>query len=186
VKNKLDRAVISLAGGDNNALSTIYDLSARLIFSTAYAITGNYQDSEDILQDTFLEIAKYANRFTGRGAKSWILTMTRHIAIDVVRKRKPTVELTESEAVNVTACDHYSDLEVFDLLNQLEEDERQIVTYRVYAKMPHKEIAKIMDITVANSQKKYQRAITKLKGNYSNENFELKKNTKTVGLNPNA
>jgi RNA polymerase sigma-70 factor (ECF subfamily) len=163
MKSHLDKAVISLANGDNHALSTIYDLSARLIFSTAYAITGNYQDSEDVLQDTFLEITKYAGKFTGRGAKTWILTMTRHLAIDCVRKRKPTVEFSES----MTTVDDYSNLEVFDMLNRLDEDERQIVTYRVYAKMPHKEIARIMEITVANSQKKYQRAINKLRSELS-------------------
>jgi RNA polymerase sigma factor (sigma-70 family) len=96
------------------------------------------------------------------------------LAIDVVRRRKPTVELDE----NMTVSDNYSDLEVFDLLNRLDEDERQIITYRVYAKMPHKEIAKIMDISVANSQKKYQRAIKKLKGNYENE---FKENNEAIG-----
>jgi RNA polymerase sigma factor (sigma-70 family) len=99
--------------------------------------------------------------------------MTRHLAIDTVRKRKPTVLLDES----MTMTDDYSDLEVFDMLNRLDEDERQIVTYRVYAKMPHKEIARVMGISLANSQKKYQRAIQKLKGNY---NHEYKENYKTT------
>jgi RNA polymerase sigma-70 factor (ECF subfamily) len=167
MKLKLDRAVINLANGDKNALSTIYDLAARLIFSTAFAITQNVQDAEDVLQDTFLEIDKYAQRFEGKNAKTWILTMTRHLAIDTVRKRKPTVEWSVAE--NIAVADDYSDLEVFDLLDQLDEDERQIITYRVYAKMPYKEIAAVMGITTANSQKKYQRAIAKLRKEFSPE-----------------
>jgi RNA polymerase sigma-70 factor (ECF subfamily) len=182
MKTKLDRAVISLARGDNNALSTIYNLAARLIFSTAYAITANYQDSEDVLQDTFLEISKYADRFTGKGAKSWILTMTRHLAIDVVRKRRQSSLENFADSPQFAYRDDYSDLEVFDLLNQLTEEERQIVTYRVYAKMSHKEIAQIMEITLANSQKKYQRAIQKLRKEYSHENTKHKENIRSVGF----
>jgi len=181
----LDKAVVLLAQADKasalddkkDALSTIYDLSARLIFSTAYAVTGNYQDAEDVLQDTFLDISKYAHRFTGKGAKTWILTITRHLAINVLRKRRPTVELDET----MKFSDDYSNLEVFDMLNRLDDDERQIVTYRVYAKMPYKEIAAIMEMTVANAQKKYQRAILKLREEYSHD--KIKKSSKPIGLN---
>jgi RNA polymerase sigma-70 factor (ECF subfamily) len=174
---KLDNAVTALQNGDNNALSDIYDLTARLIFSTAHAITGNYQDAEDITQDTFLEIAKYAKSFKGKGGKTWILSMVRHLAVDTMRKRKPTAELHE----NMSYDDDYSGLEVFELLKRLDEDERQIVTYRVYAKMPYKEIAEVMELTVANIQKKYQRAISKLKGEYNNvQQTKTKKETKTI------
>jgi RNA polymerase sigma-70 factor (ECF subfamily) len=180
MKSRLDRAVISLANGDKDALSTIYDLSARLIFSTAFAITANYQDAEDALQDTLLDIAKYADSFTGSNAKTWILTITRHKAIDTIRRRKPTAELTEAE--QIPTRDSYADLEVFDLLDRLDEDERQIVTYRVYAKMPHKEIAAVMDM--ANSQKKYQRAIAKLRENLREDYKHEKPKESTKAVRP--
>ncbi|MCL2071461.1 MAG: sigma-70 family RNA polymerase sigma factor [Oscillospiraceae bacterium] len=161
---KLDKAVSDLANGDRSAFSRIYDLSGRLIFSVAYAVVGNYQDAEDVMQDTFLEINKYIHDYKGSGAKAWILTMARHRAIDIVRKRKPHFDLDDfAESPFLSANDDYSRLEVNDMLSRLTEDERQIITYRIYGKLPHREIAEIMGITEANAQKKYRRTIEKLR-----------------------
>ncbi|MCL2633442.1 MAG: RNA polymerase sigma factor [Oscillospiraceae bacterium] len=164
--SKLEKAVIALSRGDDDALSIIYDKAARLIFSTAYAIVGNYQDAEDVLQDTFVEIMNYAPSYSGGNAKAWILTMSRHIAIDVIRKRKATVSFDKQLDENIAINDDYTHLEVFDMLGRLDETERQIIIYRIYAKLPYKNIADVMGISVSSAQKKYQRALQKLKENY--------------------
>ncbi|NLB42888.1 MAG: hypothetical protein GX815_11655 [Clostridiales bacterium] len=57
-------------------------------------------------------------------------------------------------------------IEVLDMLRILDEDEKQCVIFRLYSKMPYKEIAEMMNITIASAQKKYQRALKKLK-NYN-------------------
>jgi RNA polymerase sigma-70 factor (ECF subfamily) len=167
---KLDRAVFDLAGGDKGVLSTIYDLMARTIFSAAYVVTENRQDAEDVLQDTFIEIVRYAPGFAGGSAKAWILTLARHIAVDLVRKRKNFVTYDEiAETGLLSRSDDFSRPEVLDMMNRLSEEERQIVTYRVYAKMPHREIAEVMGIPEATAQKKYRRALTKLRKDLEHE-----------------
>ena len=42
-----------------DALAIINDCMPRMIFSVSYAIAENYQDAEDILQETMIEITKY-------------------------------------------------------------------------------------------------------------------------------
>ena len=104
-----DRAIIEFSRGDKDALSVIYDCMARMIFSVAYAITGNYQDAENVLQDTIIEITKYAHTYRGgSNAKAWILAMARHCSIDIVRKRKPVVSIEDSATtVSYTHLDVY-------------------------------------------------------------------------------
>lgn len=168
-KHKLDqtcgKAILAFSQGDKNALSTLYDCMARMIFTVAYAITGNYQDAEDVLQETMIQIAKHAPAYQDNGsAKAWILTIARHLSIDIVRKRKGAIPFEES-GVWKEAGDHtgFSQLEALDLLSVLSEEERQLVIFRLYMIMPYAEIAQIMKVSVSSAQKKYQRSIQKLK-----------------------
>ena len=168
--NKIcDNAIIEFSKGDNAALALIYDAMARMIFSLAYSITRNYQDAEDVLQNTMIEIAKYAHTYrSGSNAKAWILAMARNRSTDVVRKRKIVVSIEDTDTENMpdTKSD-LSQLEVLDMLSVLDEEERQILILRLYTKMPYKEIAIIMGISIVSAQKKYQRSVKKLKKYYS-------------------
>jgi RNA polymerase sigma-70 factor (ECF subfamily) len=163
-----DKAIIEFTKGDKEALSVIYDCMARMIFSVAYAITGNYQDAENVLQETILKITKYAHTYRGgSNAKAWILAMARHCSIDIVRKRKTVVSIEDSETMGIPETESdFSRLEVLDMLSILDGEEKQCLIFRLYAKMPYKEIADIMRISVASAQKKYQRAVRKLKDYY--------------------
>lgn len=52
------------------------------------------------------------------------------------------------------------------MLSVLDGEEKQCLILRLYAKMPYKEIADILRISVASAQKKYQRSVRKLKDFY--------------------
>ena len=166
-----DKAIAAYSEGDQDALAVIFDCMARMIFSVAYAITENYQDAEDVLQDTMIEITRYANAYRGgSNARAWILAMARHRSIDVVRKRRTVVAIEDAELSEApeTRFD-LSRLEALDLLSTLDEEKRQILLLRLYAELPFKEIAAIMSISVASAQKKYQRAISELRDYHSQD-----------------
>ena len=55
-KQALESSIISLASGNNEALSYIYDNLGRLIYSVALGITERTQDAEDVLQETMIEV----------------------------------------------------------------------------------------------------------------------------------
>ncbi len=187
-----DQAITRYSQGDKEALSVIYDCMARMVFSVAYAIVGNYEDAEDVLQDTMIEIMKYAHTFQpGTNAKAWILTMTRHLAVDIVRKRKPSIPYDDwvaqspddddqafetDDAINrdlETSINHDSTPEIEDglpdvseMLGILNEEDRQILILRLYSGLSYKDISKMMGLTVSVAQKRYQRAIKKIKQRY--------------------
>ncbi|MEA4832917.1 ECF RNA polymerase sigma factor SigX [bioreactor metagenome] len=163
-----DKAIADFSKGDSTALSVIYDCMSRMIFSVAYAILKDYHDAEDVLQDTMIEIYKYSDTYRqGSNPKAWILAMTRHLSIDVVRKRKSDIPLDELNEIDISEDNaQAASLEVFEILGSLDEDDKQIVIFRLYAGLSYKEIAGIMSFTVSAAQKRYQRALKKLRAEY--------------------
>jgi len=160
-----DKAITEIANGKTDAISVIYDLLSRMIFSAAYAITENHHDSEDVLQNTMIAVMKYADTYrSGTNAIAWIMSMARHIAIDTVRKRKNELPLDSAE--QIASTQDASLKEVFELLNLLEDDEKQIVVFRLHSNLPYGDISEILGISVSAAQKKYQRAIKKLQKHY--------------------
>lgn len=161
-----EKALLALAKGDTGALSIIYDTAARKMFSLAYTMTGNYFDAEDVLQNTMIDVTRSCSSYNGGKAISWLLTITRHNAIDLIRKRARNAEVpledmsTDDERGGEEG---FSLIETMDMLNVLDDDEKQIIVMRLYAKMPYSEIAEVMGIKLLSAQKKYQRAVSKLK-----------------------
>jgi RNA polymerase sigma-70 factor, ECF subfamily len=89
-----------LAGGDLGALDLLYEQYGAMAFSIAYRITGDRSAAEDVVQDAFLGAWRNAGRYAdARGTvRTWLLSIVHHRAIDAIRRRRPTVELPDSEA----------------------------------------------------------------------------------------
>ncbi len=154
-----NKALKRLAAGDMTALSTVYDNTANLVFSLALTLLGNREDAEDVLQDTMIAVAQSAHSYENGSPKAWVLSIARNRAIDMLRKRRPTTEVTDTPVQDPQLIS----LEIADILNVLNEEEKQTVVLHIYGGMSHKEIGMVLNISPAAAQKKYRRAIEKLK-----------------------
>jgi RNA polymerase sigma-70 factor (ECF subfamily) len=86
-----DRLIVRrMAGGDHLALGDLYDRHARLLYSLALRIVRERSDAEDVLQETFAQVWRQANRFeASRGTVvGWLVTVTRSRALDRLRQRR--------------------------------------------------------------------------------------------------
>jgi RNA polymerase sigma-70 factor (ECF subfamily) len=102
VADDADRAVLGrIADGELHALDELYERYKTMAYSIAYRITNDPTLAEDVVQDAFLGAWRNAARYIeGRGSvKTWLLSIVHHRAIDAVRRRRPTTELPEREAV---------------------------------------------------------------------------------------
>ena len=171
VNHVCDKAIVGIAEGDVNALSVLYDQLSRQIYFVAYAIVNNHHDAEDVLQQTLCEIVKNAHRYQkGTNARAWVLGIARNQALLVCRERKTHVSLETLENDTQYAEkdeELLSSLTLFDALRTLSEEEKQIVLLRIESGLKCKEIAELLHITVSAAEKKYQRALKKLKTYYS-------------------
>ena len=102
VADDADRAVlIRIANGELGALDDLYERYKTMAYSIAYRITNDATLAEDVVQEAFLGAWRNAARYVeGRGSvKTWLLSIVHHRAIDAIRRRRPTTELPETDAV---------------------------------------------------------------------------------------
>lgn len=85
-----DRAselLLRVADGDRQAFAALYDLLSSRVFALILRVVVNRAQSEEVMQEVFLEIWQSAARFTpnrGQG-RSWVLTIAHRRAVDRVR-----------------------------------------------------------------------------------------------------
>ena len=172
---RLEQALLALGRGERRddgepvGLAELYELMGRAIFTTAYVITGHREDAEDILQDTLVEIYQDARFYRPRtNPRAWVLTVTRHTALDAVRKRTrhATAPLDTAEALPTPPDAHDEFTALWDLLAVLSPEERELVVLRLYHGLSHGEIAETLRISTAAAQKRYRRAIDKLRAHH--------------------
>lgn len=78
-----------LQQGDGNALEALYNRYASLVYTLALQITKETPLAQEVVQDVFTKVWVSPNLYDpARGRfSSWLLTITRNIAIDALRKR---------------------------------------------------------------------------------------------------
>jgi RNA polymerase sigma-70 factor (ECF subfamily) len=84
-----DHGLLALvARGDREAFARLYDLYSEAAYSLAVRIVRDRDLAADVVQDAFLAVWKQASRFDARRGQpsTWILTVTHHTAVDLVRR----------------------------------------------------------------------------------------------------
>ncbi|WP_191560933.1 RNA polymerase sigma factor SigX [Metabacillus idriensis] len=71
------------------AFQRIYEKYHQDIFQFLFYMVKNREQAEDLVQEVYIRILKSYDSFEGRSSeKTWILSISRHVAIDWFRKQK--------------------------------------------------------------------------------------------------
>jgi RNA polymerase sigma-70 factor (ECF subfamily) len=82
-------AVERARSGDSDAFRLLVEQHSRAIFRLAYRITGNEEDAEDVVQETFLRAYRQIDRYEARSSFStWLYRIASNCSLDLIRKRK--------------------------------------------------------------------------------------------------
>jgi RNA polymerase sigma factor (sigma-70 family) len=95
-----DEALLAgMALGDEGAAVTFVRRHQRRVYGLAVSMVGDPVLAEDIAQETFLRAWRHAPVFDRRraSATTWLLTITRNLAIDSLRLRRPVAAPPEDE-----------------------------------------------------------------------------------------
>lgn len=101
-----DAAVVARArSGDVDAFRLLVERYSRAVYRIAYRITGNCQDAEDVVQETFLKVYKQLDRFESRASfGTWLHRIAMNCSVDLLRSRPRREQAEENETLEEIAA----------------------------------------------------------------------------------
>ena len=87
-----DGAIVAqVLAGDKEAFRLLVERHTRSVYSVAYRMTGNPQDAEEIIQETFLRAYKSLRRFELRSSfGTWLYRIAVNRSLDFMKAKKMT------------------------------------------------------------------------------------------------
>ncbi len=168
-----ERAVVEAArGGNQGALSDLYEYYFPKVYRYVAARLGNSEDAEDVTEEIFLRIIHSIGGYTWRGLPfgAWVFRIARNEVVSHVRRQKTrsaTAPLTE--LIQDTSQDHVTAVEfqftmqvVREATGKLPEAQRQVIALRFGAGLSVAETAEALKKTENNVKVLQHKAIAKL------------------------
>lgn len=163
-----------MAAGDTEALSALYDETSGVLFGLTQRILRNSQDAEEALLDVYTRAWRLARNYSrDRGpVLSWLITMTRSIAIDKLRAAKPVGEdlgavtpLALAATGNPQLDAEYGEQQarIRSALAQLPEDQRKAIELAFYQGLTHTEIAERLGLPLGTVKTRLRLGMNRLR-----------------------
>ena len=168
--------VQSIAGGDQQALRTLYERTHRLVFTLAARICCSRELAEEVTLDVFHDVWQRSAEYdpSHRSVVGWIMIQARSRAIDRLRfeqrrKRSPDPHLTyDDEPVQIGAP-----LDVLEArqrrcllqkaLTALTPDERHTIETAFFSELTYSETAARLDQPLGSVKTRVRSALAKLR-----------------------
>jgi RNA polymerase sigma-70 factor (ECF subfamily) len=82
-------AIERAQSGDSDAFRLLVEQHSRAVFRLAFRMTGNEQDAEDVVQETFLRAYRQLDKYEARASFStWLYRIASNYSLDLIRMRK--------------------------------------------------------------------------------------------------
>ena len=161
--------------GDHSAFSSLVETYQTPVYNLAYRLLGNPLEAEDAAQEAFIRAYTRLHTYDpSRKFSSWLLAITSHYCIDVLRKRRiktlpldelpPLVDLSMPQATQPeqVVVRRQAATAVQNLLNLLPRAYRTPVILRYWYDMSYREIAETMGLNEGTVKTRLYRARIKL------------------------
>lgn len=169
--------------GDADAFRVLVERHSRSLFRLAFRMTGNQQDAEDVVQESFLRAYKQLGKFDERASfGTWLYRIAANCSLDLVRARKRRSEhLAPQEAGGGEAEDPVAQLPASDptpervalsgevrerveaAMNELSPTERTAFVLRHFEGMCMEEVGRVLDCQPGAAKHSVFRAVQKLR-----------------------
>jgi len=172
------RRLVELAQqGDREALEALYLMHFDRIYSYLHMSVGNRHDAEDLTTQTFLKMLEAIGRFRWQSApfSAWLFRIAHNLAMDHFRSRRrwqPEEEVpepagqvessAEDEALRVLSSEN-----MFDLIEQLSDEQRQVLILKFVFDFSNLEAATVLEKTEGAVKSLQHRALASLQKHVS-------------------
>ena len=178
-KNEDAQLVNRFLNGDENAFTELVKKYQKRVHALAWRKVDDFHIAEELTQDVFLKVyqklptLKNPNQFAG-----WLYVITDRLCIAWHRKQKPqmeSLETTSREDIDESSYRFYEDEQrkeadvasrrslIKNLLEELPESERTVVTLHYLGEMKCKAISDFLGVSVNTVKSRLQRARNRLK-----------------------
>ena len=156
--------------GDQHAHHRIYKLYAKAMYNTALRITGNEDDAEDVLQESFINAFRNLDSYRGESTfGSWLKRIVINKSINEIKKKRHDL-ISEDDNFDVPVEEeseaYMPELTVEKVKKAIEilpDGYRSVLSLYLLEGYDHQEIGEILGITESTSKSQLNRSKKKLK-----------------------
>lgn len=173
MEERIGRVVDLAKSGNNNAMRTLYDMNRKKILNLAFKYTGNREDAEEILHDTFITAFSALNRNKLKDHQkfhSWLYRIGMNTSIDFLRREKKHryTEVDEGNLQDKSKSGIDPEEEIIDkeksekitnAISTLSPRQKMIFTLKHHQQMKIREIADSLGCSEGNVKTQLFRAV---------------------------
>lgn len=164
-----------IADGDERAFEQFYDCLAPRVFGLVRRLLKDEAQSEEVLQEIFVEAWQQAKRFNrARGsAAAWLLTLAHRRTVDRIRSSQASRDRdlrmglqdigTEYNDVEENAILHDESRRIVQALKRLSETQRAAIELAYFGGYTHHEVADLLKIPVGTAKTRIRDGMIKLR-----------------------
>ncbi len=151
--------------GDGDAIAALVEKYQRAAITTAWAITRDFHEAQDISQECFVVAFRRLGSLKANAAFGrWLLISVRRAAIHAQRKQGPKVDALYLSDVADVQTDWLSEFaDILPLIDQLPAHEQEVIRLRYLSDLAIEEIASITGRPVGTVTKQISRAVARLR-----------------------
>ncbi|MCE8461952.1 RNA polymerase sigma factor [Bacteroides caccae] len=166
--------ITRILDGETEYFSVLLDRYSRPLYSLIVQIVGCPEDAEELLQDVFLKAFRNLSGYKQECRFStWLYRIVYNTSISATRKRKQEFLYIEESAINNVPDEKIDEMialggdeEQIECLrkaiDQLEGEEKALITLFYYEEKSLEEISEILKITVGNVKVRLYRTRKKI------------------------
>lgn len=177
----------------NAAIGTLYDRYGRLVYSIALHFVGDEGTAEEITQDVFVKAYEGAGSYQSEISKasSWLASITRHRAIDELRRRDVRAEKNLTDWPDDVGKDYVDGLAMVDgpeksvelllesrsilrMIASLPQEQRKALRLAFFQGYSHNEIANLLGEPLGTIKSRIRMGMQRMKEMMIEKGFILK------------
>src|ERR1051325_6537854 len=113
--------------GDTDAYRLLVERHSRSLFRLAFRMTGNEQDAEDVLQESFLRAYRQLGRFESRANfGTWLYRIVANCSVDLMRAKQARHDQARGDSLDAVIEMPAADTPSPERLAQSAEVERRV------------------------------------------------------------
>lgn len=163
-----EEIIKAISNGNKKAFALLYQHFSINVYNTALSYTKNIEEAEEITQDVFVKVHKYAASFKGNAKLStWVYRITVNTSLNYLKKKKKFTlfknSLSSKAAVDfehpgVLLENKENAVALYKVMDCLPANQKTAFILSYIDQLPRQEVADIMKTSLKSVESLLQRA----------------------------